>query len=300
MGARPEPSEAEILVAGKSIELLCVKGGFDVIRSRIPPNGITVIVRTGLSKVLPVPAEVFTLEVERAWVFGHTRYAKGLVTHTRLELLRLELEPLGLQEWGSWDPEEEAWLFEEPDHPVYEEIWAAGARPRYEMEQILPEDAVELRWEEDPILEAVQLANAGAVGEAEDLLGDLLTRDLRCLDAHAHLGSFELRSRWPRALDRAGRHFRSGIAIGGLTLGDDFQGLLPWGLIDNRPYLRCLHGHGLCLWRGGDLASAGDVFRRMLWLNPHDNQGARFNLAAVEAGHSWEGVGAEGNDVPSR
>jgi hypothetical protein len=109
MGARPEPSEAEILVAGKSIELLCVKGGFDVIRSRIPPNGITVIVRTGLSKVLPVPAEVFTLEVERAWVFGHTRYAKGLVTHTRLELLRLELEPLGLQEWGSWDPEEEAW-----------------------------------------------------------------------------------------------------------------------------------------------------------------------------------------------
>jgi hypothetical protein len=90
------------------------------------------------------------------------------------------------------------------------------------------------------------------------------------------------------------------VEIGGLTLGDGFQGLLPWGLIDNRPYLRCLHGRGLCLWRGGDLASAGDVFRRMLWLNPHDNQGARFNLAAVEAGHSWEAAGAEEDDVPGR
>lgn len=300
MGSKREPSDPEILVAGRPVDLLCLKGGFDVFRSRVTPSGVTVIVRTGLSKVRPVPAEVFTLEVERTWVFGHTRYAKGLVTDTRLDLPRLEIEPLGLQEWGSWDPEEEAWLFEEPDHPVYEEVRAAGARPKYEMEQILPEGAVQLRWEEDPILEAVELANADAIGEAEDLLGDLLTADLRCLDAHAHLGNFEMRSRWPGALDRAGRHYQAGIEIGGLTLGDGFQGLLPWGLIDNRPYLRCLHGHGLYLWRGGDLASAGDVFRRMLWLNPHDNQGARFNLAAVEAGHSWEAAGAEEDDVPGR
>jgi len=26
----------------------------------------------------------------------------------------------------------------------------------------------------------------------------------------------------------------------------------------------------------------------MLWLNPSDHQGARFNLANVEAGRSWE------------
>lgn len=289
--------EGEILAAGRPIELLCVKGGFDVIRSRILPHGIAIVVRTGLSKVRPVPGEVFTLQVERTWVFGHTRYAKGIVTGSRLELTRLELEPLGLRESGSWNPEEAAWLFEEPDHRVYEEIRAAGVRPQYEMEQILPEDAVELRWEEDPILEAVELADAGVVGEAEDLLGDLLTADLRCLDAHAHLGNFELRSRGPGALDRAGRHYRTGLEIGGLTLGDDFQGVLPWGLIDNRPYLRCLHGHGLCLWRGGDLASAGDVFRRMLWLNPHDNQGARFNLAAVEAGLSWAVAAAEDADA---
>ena len=43
---------------------MCLKGGFDVIRSRIPPNGSTVVVRTGRSKVRPVPGEIFTLEVK--------------------------------------------------------------------------------------------------------------------------------------------------------------------------------------------------------------------------------------------
>ena len=38
----------------------------------------------------------------------------------------------------------------------------------------------------------------------------------------------------------------------------------------------------------GDLRAAADVFQRMLWLSPSDNQGACFNLAAVEAGKTWE------------
>jgi predicted TPR repeat methyltransferase len=64
--------------------------------------------------------------------------------------------------------------------------------------------------------------------------------------------------------------------------------VLPWGHIDNRPFLRCLNGTGLCAWRLGDRRSAAAVFKKMLWLNPGDNQGARFNLAAVEAGKTWE------------
>lgn len=196
MGSKREPSETEILEAGRPIELLCVKGGFDLIRSRIVPNGTTVIVRTGLSKVRPVPGEIFTLQVERTWVFGHTRYAKGLVRASRLDVLRLDLEPLGLQTWDLWDPAEETWLFEEQSHPIYEEIRAAGPRPRCEMEQVLPEEAVKLRWEEDPIVEA-----------------------------------------------------------------------------------------------------ADEVFRRMVWLNPHDNQGARFTLWDVEAGRSWEEAQADEVDA---
>jgi hypothetical protein len=51
------------------------------------------------------------------------------------------------------------------------------------------------------------------------------------------------------------------------------------------------------LWRSGDLAAAGEVFRRMVWLNPHDNQGARFTLWDVEAGRSWEEAQADEVDA---
>lgn len=76
--------------------------------------------------------------------------------------------------------------------------------------------------------------------------------------------------------------------IGELSLKDNFNGVLKWGLIDNRPFLRCLHGYGLCQWHLGDIASARRTFERMLWLNPTDNQGIRFNLAAIDHGKSWE------------
>ena len=59
------------------------------------------------------------------------------------------------------------------------------------------------------------------------------------------------------------------------------------GRLPDRPFLRCLHGVGLSFWRLGDLEEAAKTFTRMLWLNPSHNQGERFNLANVQAGHTW-------------
>lgn len=83
-------------------------------------------------------------------------------------------------------------------------------------------------------------------------------------------------------------HHAVGVGIGALTLGSDFEGVLPWGLIDNRPFLRCMHGLGISFWKLGHTREAVGVFRRMFWLNPSDNQGARFNLAAVADARTWE------------
>lgn len=277
--------------AGTQVELVCLKNSFDLIRSRLPPEGPKVIVRTGISKVMPVPGEIFTLEVERSWRFGHTDYAKGRIVGTVLDISRLELPPLGVRDHGQRSPEEEAWLYEEDPSPLYSRIRAAGPRRVFEMEQVLPEDVVELQWEEDPILEAVELTDASALYEAEDLLSELLSADLRCLDAHAHLGIFQFNSALRGGLERAERHFRVGVALGEMALGRpvlEFPDLLPWGLLDNRPFLRCVNGLGLCLWRGGDLETAGAIFRHLVWLSPSDNLGARFVVAALERGRSWE------------
>lgn len=147
-------------------------------------------------------------------------------------------------------------------------------RPQFEMEQILPgEDP------EDPTLEAGELSAAGDAIAARKILMELLSADLRCLDAHAHLGNLEMVYFPETAL----RHYEVGLRIGELSLGNDFGSVLPWGLIDNRPFLRCLHGYGLALWRLERFAEAAAVFARILWLNPNDNQGVRFVLGAVRA-----------------
>ena len=67
-----------------------------------------------------------------------------------------------------------------------------------------------------------------------------------------------------------------GIHSEELSLGKNFTDVLLWGDTDNRPFLRCMHGYGLCLWRLGRLEDAQQIFERMLWMNPLDNQGARF------------------------
>ena len=64
--------------------------------------------------------------------------------------------------------------------------------------------------------------------------------------------------------------------------------MLPWGHIDNRPFRRCMHGFGLCLWHLGRFDEAERVFDRMLWLNPSDNQGVRFLIDEVKAKTAWE------------
>jgi len=153
----------------------------------------------------------------------------------------------------------------------------------YEMEQVLP-GADPDDWDSDPITESNDRRDAGDVEGARDILRRLLEADLRCLDAHAHLGNMVF-DRWPK---EAIRHYEIGVRIGELSLGDEFDGVLAWGLIDNRPFLRCLHGYALCLWRLGQFAEAQGVLERMLWLNPSDNQGARFVLPAVQAGDAWE------------
>ena len=77
------------------------------------------------------------------------------------------------------------------------------------------------------------------------------------------------------------------ILVGELPLDGLGDGVLPWGWIDNRPWLRCLNGYGLGLWRLGNFKEAEHVFDRVRWLNPTDNQGVRFNIEAVQVRKKW-------------
>jgi hypothetical protein len=197
------------------------------------------------------------------------------------------LVPLKLYLKGEWDPAEEYWA--EPGEPI--EAWAKavierGPRPMQEMEQVLPGVDPE-DFDSDPILEANELKDSGQIARAKKLLERLLVKDMRCLDAHAHLGNMFFDEQARTALD----HYQRGVRIGELSLGEKFEGVLPWGMIDNRPFLRCLNGLGLCLWRLERFEEAEGVFIRLLWMSPSDNLGVRFLLPQVRAKKSWTSDG---------
>ena len=231
-----------------------------------------------------VPGEIITIRARKQWTYARHPYLSGDEESHRLDIDALGLVPLRLDDEWLWDPSEEYWG--EEDEPIEEwakPIIARGPRPSFEMEQVIPgEDPND--WDSDPIIEASDLNAAGDRRGAHKLLVEVLAADLRCLDAHAHLGNFAFDHRPEKAL----RHYEAGVRIGELSLGADFDGVLQWGRVDNRPFLRCMSGFGLCLWRVGRDAEAAALFERMLWLNPTDNQGIRFLLPQVRAGERWE------------
>jgi hypothetical protein len=249
---------------------------------RIPGTEREVTLRcSGIWKI--VPGEIVTVRPGKQWRYAGHPYLSGEVESCIIDVPGLGLRPLRLYDRGTWDPADEYWG--EEDEPVPEwagPIIARGPRPAFEMEQVIPgADPSEL---DDPIIRSNELKAAGSIAEARELLLELLAADLRCLDAHAHLGNLV----YDRLPEEGLRHYEIGMRIGELSLGESFEGTLNWGWIDNRPYLRCLHGYGLCLWRLKRLAEAESVFQRMLWLNPSDNQGARFLLEDMKSEKSPE------------
>jgi tetratricopeptide (TPR) repeat protein len=154
------------------------------------------------------------------------------------------------------------------------------------MEQVLP-GYCRTDPECDPIGVSNDLKESGDADGAYNVLMKLCEADLRCLDAHAHLGNLAF-GQMRRQAQKAARHYEVGFRIGELSLAGRTDVVLPWGHIHNRPFLRCMHGFGLCLWLLGRFEEAFQIFDRMLWLNPSDNQGIRFLIDDVLERRPWE------------
>jgi tetratricopeptide (TPR) repeat protein len=79
-------------------------------------------------------------------------------------------------------------------------------------------------------------------------------------------------------LERADRDFRRALRFAQRELegGSKRQGRRWWSDPSTRPYLRALHGHGLCRFWLGAYEDAAKVFRRLLKLAPTDPLDVRF------------------------
>lgn len=150
------------------------------------------------------------------------------------------------------------------------------------MEQVLPgQDPDDI---DDDIIRSAALGQAGRRDEGRALLQAMIKEDPRCIDAHVHIGNL-LFDTHPKA---ALAHYQTGVAIGERAIPSDFTGVLPWGWIDNRPFLRALNGMTICLWRLRRFEEAEVAVDTQLWLSPSDNVGARFIRDPIRDRQLWQ------------
>lgn len=125
-----------------------------------------------------------------------------------------------------------------------------------------------------------ELLENGKVSQAERLFRDVIHKTPLHIDALHHLAiilddkgkSEEARQLWIRGVEIGRSVFpRKFIS------GDRFE----WAWLENRPFLRCLHGLGTAVLTDGDILTATGIFEELLSYNPHDNQGVREILLEV-------------------
>ena len=267
----------------KELELAVLNAEEKGLNCRVLGDGREVGFRAeGIRQI--VPGEIISVAVEKRWVYGGQENLAGKIKTARIDVQALGLEPLKLRPEGKWDPRNMDWGEEGPSVEEWTKLLpvnAKGKRAQYEMEQVVP--GADFGEEIDPIMEANELKDSGDRKGAKKILMELCGQDLRCLDAHAHLGNLE----FERGPEIAVKHYEVGVRIGELSLVEGFDGVLPWIMIDNRPFLRCMHGYGIALWKLKRFKEAEGVFQRMLLLNPPDNQGVRFLIDDVRKKRPW-------------
>jgi hypothetical protein len=77
------------------------------------------------------------------------------------------------------------------------------------------------------------------------------------------------------------------LAIGEQSLPAEFNGVLPRGLVDNRPFHRALHGLGLCAWRERRRDDAEAIMTNLLWIDGAQTWDALECLVAVRQRQRW-------------
>lgn len=123
--------------------------------------------------------------------------------------------------------------------------------------------------------------NYGEVVLSRKIFREILKKVPECVDAYNGMGASYLEE---GKLKDAHEYYKKAYELTLEQLGGKIPEELLWGILDNRPYLRAMHGLGLVLWRKKKVREAREIFETMFRINPNDNQGIRFILQALDEG----------------
>lgn len=120
-----------------------------------------------------------------------------------------------------------------------------------------------------------EMMDEGDWEKAEEVFRKVLTEMPDHLDALHHLAMIKgERGDEKGSLSTWGQAVRMGKSVFPKRFNPSLD-RLEWGWLDNRPFLRCMHGYGFALQKERKKEKALSVFREILKLNPNDNQGIR-------------------------
>jgi len=124
---------------------------------------------------------------------------------------------------------------------------------------------------QDLVYEAYDLTPAIAKKKIEKAL----QLDPDCIEAYEYLGDTE------ESIQKADAFYEKGIEIGRrLFCGEkynEYKGYF-WGIVETRPFMRCLRDHAEILYLLGKKKECVEIFEEMIEFNPNDNQGVRDQL----------------------
>lgn len=92
-------------------------------------------------------------------------------------------------------------------------------------------------------------------------------------------------------IEKSKEYYQKAYELTKKYFNDKWPEILEWGFLENRQYLRSIHSWGLVLWRENKFDEAKELFILLLRLNKGDNQGARYLVAAILKGLSWDEFG---------
>ncbi|MCB0747464.1 MAG: hypothetical protein KDC52_06670 [Ignavibacteriae bacterium] len=108
------------------------------------------------------------------------------------------------------------------------------------------------------------------VAESEFIM--IIREDKEFIDAYNSLAWLQMEE---YNYGSAQSYFSEAYEIGNSLIPKEFRGKIEWGHIDNRPFLRSIHGLGLSFLLVGEFQQAQKFFEQNLEYNPNDNQGIR-------------------------
>ncbi len=209
--------------------------------------------------------DTVTFDIQKEWSLGKAVHASGNLIEHKFILENISVDPLVVHEEDSQNPSEEG-------HP---RVYAFEDYSGYGF----------YRPHEDPVSDAVE-------APSYDLHYDILTKlweDYpQCIDALVHIGHMYINT--SNRVRHAINCYSAAVHIAEQGFPEHFDGILMWSWINNRPYLRALHGLCLALWKTEAFEDAGRIAEQMLRLCPTDNLGGRFLIDDINKHKRWEDV----------